>query len=422
VLAEVPDGRGRQEAFADLRHGDVVVHQRSEHRRDDARRAGGRGGHDDVAAGVLFAHGEAVGGHPGDGLAGGALAGFLQVPHHLRRLAVQLDGAGQDAFHRQAGVDAAEHDLDHLVQEFPDLLLGFPGDGQLVLEQDLLQRYLAVQRVLLELLGMGVRVLGLPLFRRLVALPLDEAAADRVVFQRVQRLVARQQHGGHGVGMMEVALGGVEDDVLEGQIEAGRSDGDRVRLVRVGRQLVEELRRAGGRRLAEQAGQRGPVGAVALARGAEAPVEVHLQGGGFLQLLGRELGDPLEEVVGDPHGPHGVGARGTRPHLVELLEHRHDRPLLLLDHVERGVERGRLAARGRRRLLGHGAAQEKRPDGSRRDGAAELAPVEPDQTACLSRGGWTGGAARRDAAITRIPLRVDRFERLSHGTISFSVD
>jgi hypothetical protein len=65
-----------------------------------------------------------------------------------------------------------------------------------------------------------------------------------------------------------------------------------------------------------------------------------LQPRGPFELILRKLRGPLEEIVRDSHRTHRVGARGSRPHLVELLEGRQDRAFRFLDHAELRRESG----------------------------------------------------------------------------------
>ena len=150
----------------------------------------------------------------------------------------------------------------------------------------------------------------------------------------------------------------------------------RVGLLRLGDHLVEEQRIHGGRLLAHQACERGALGAMPLAGGAQAAEQMHLEAGGLRQLVGRQLRAALVEVVGDAHRPDRVRARGAGAHLVELVRHGHHRPLGLLDDVEvgrkgaahleagsvlRGLLGGLLRGRLRRGLLRTGFG---RPGGS----------------------------------------------------------
>ena len=150
-------------------------------------------------------------------------------------------------------------------------------------------------------------------------------------------------------------------------------------LIRVRRQAVEERRLDRRRLLADDAGERGALGAVALAGGAQAAEQVHLEAGGLRELVGRQLRAALIEVVGDAHRADRVRARGPGADLVELFERGHHRPLGLLDDLEvgrhlRGGHGRRVAAergglfRGRRGAAGDdrrgaddGAAHQERP-------------------------------------------------------------
>ena len=71
------------------------------------------------------------------------------------------------------------------------------------------------------------------------------------------------------------------------------------------------------------------------------PNRCTLSAGRLRELVGRQLRAALVEVVGDAHRADGVGARGPGPDLVELVDHRHHRPLGLLHDVQVGGE-GRL--------------------------------------------------------------------------------
>ena len=77
-------------------------------------------------------------------------------------------------------------------------------------------------------------ILGLPFFHRLVTLPLDEPAAHRVVLQLIQSFAAREQLRRHRVRMVELALGSIEDDIFQRQIESAGTDRHLVGLVGMG--------------------------------------------------------------------------------------------------------------------------------------------------------------------------------------------
>ena len=239
-------------------------------------------------------------------------------------------------------------------------------------------------------------ILGFPLVRRLVALPLDEASADRVVFQLVKRLVAGEQLRRHRVRVREVSLGSIEDDVFQSQIQTGRTDGHLVRLIGIRGQSVQELGRACGWSLAEQSGERRPVGAMTFPGSAETAEQMDLQRRSPLELIFRKLGYPLEEIIRDSHRAHGVRTRGSRAHLVEFVEHRHDRALALLDHVEfrRHVGSGRCRGRPRRRraflscfLLRAGAAGQNRSSGGSQGSAPDCRRLNKVALSCFGEAG-----------------------------------
>jgi hypothetical protein len=136
--------------------------------------------------------------------------------------------------------------------------------------------------------------------------------------------------------MREVAAGGVVDDVRERDPEGLLAELHGEELVRLVPQAVEEQRVDGRRLLADEAGEGGTLGAMPLARGAQAAEEVHLQRRGLGERLRRQLRAAPVEVVGDAHRADRVRARGPGADLVELLERRQHRPLRLPDDVEVG--------------------------------------------------------------------------------------
>src|SRR3979490_340829 len=98
-------------------------------------------------------------------------------------------------------------------------------------------------------------ILGLPFIRCLVTLPLDEPAADRVVLQFVDGLVAREELCRHRIRMVEVSFGGVKDNVFQTQVERLGTYGHFVSLVGIGCQPVEKFWRTGSRSFPQQSRQ-----------------------------------------------------------------------------------------------------------------------------------------------------------------------
>ena len=188
--------------------------------------------------------------------------------------------------------------------------------------------------MLAQLLHGGEGILGRVFLRRLIALPFDETAAHRIVLELVDRLVAAHELAGHGVGMGKLALGRVIDHVGKRQVERLAAQGHRIGLLGLGDHLVEEQRVDRGRLLAEQSGKRRALRAVSLAGCAQAAEQVHLQPGGLGQLVGRQLGAALVEVVSDAHRPDRVRARGARSYLVELVGQDHHRALGGFDDIQ----------------------------------------------------------------------------------------
>src|SRR5262245_41849406 len=85
-----------------------------------------------------------------------------------------------------------------------------------------------------------VWILRLPLLGRLIALPLDESAADRVVLLFENSLVAGHEFARHGVWMRKFTLGRVVDDVGEREFERLVAELHGVGLIGLRDHLVEE--------------------------------------------------------------------------------------------------------------------------------------------------------------------------------------
>ena len=270
--------------------------------------------------------------------ADGAVALVLVVHRPLpdgRRLRVQLDRAGQHAFlDRQARLDCGQHGARDLVEERVDVRLALAGDRRFIRHDHLRDREIVLLGVLAQLLHGGEGILGRIFLRRLVALPFDEAAAHRVVLELVDRLVAGHELAGHGVGVGKLALGRVIDDVSKRQVERLATQGHRIGLLGLGDHLVEEQWVDRGGFHAKQPGKRRALRAVSLAGRTEAAEQVHLQPGGLGQLVGRQLGTALVEIIGDAHRPDRVRARRARSHLVELVGQDHHRALGGFDHIQ----------------------------------------------------------------------------------------
>ena len=181
----------------------------------------------------------------------------------------------------------------------------------------------------------GTDTSAAPFFGGSIALPLDEAAADRVVLLFEEHLVARHQLAGHRVRMREVALRRVVDDVLERRVEGlvdraspGRSDPAcrAARRGRCGSTVAGSL----------------PMMPASDARSVPWPLPVALRlpnrctfsAVAFASWSAGQLGAALVEVVGDAHRPDGVRARWAGTDLVELVDGRHHRALGLLDDVQ----------------------------------------------------------------------------------------
>jgi hypothetical protein len=133
---------------------------------------------------------------------------------------------------------------------------------------------------------------------------------------------------------VDTCLSRVEDDVLQAELQIGRSQREPMLLFRVGGEAVEKGGRACRRRLSKQARERGRISAVTLPRRAEASKKMHLEPGRAFELIRRQCGHTLVEIVGDPHRPHRVGTRWSRTHLEELVDGRQHRPFGSLHHCE----------------------------------------------------------------------------------------
>src|SRR5688572_26146390 len=95
-------------------------------------------------------------------------------------------------------------------------------------------------------------------------------------------------------------------------------------------QAVEEFRVDRRRFLSDEPCERRAFRAVSLTRRAEAAEQVHLKLRRLGELVGRQLGGLLVEIVGDAHRTDRVRAGRARPYLVELFRGRHHRALPLL--------------------------------------------------------------------------------------------
>ena len=140
-----------------------------------------------MAAGVLLGGGQGAGGDQRDRAVALVLVVLRPLPDG-RRLGVQLDRAGQDVvLHGKTRLHGREHRAGDLVEEGVDLLLALAGHGDLVRHDDVGDREVVLLRVLAQLLHRRVGIFRLALLGRLVALPLDEPAADRIVLLLVER-------------------------------------------------------------------------------------------------------------------------------------------------------------------------------------------------------------------------------------------
>src|SRR6185436_13171767 len=101
--------------------------------------------------------------------------------------------------------------------------------------------------MLAKFLHRCVRILRLSLFRRRIALPFIETAARRVILQLVNRLVSgAHELAGHGVGMRELTLGRIVDDISQREIERLVAKLERIGFVWFLLHRVEEKRVNGG--------------------------------------------------------------------------------------------------------------------------------------------------------------------------------
>ena len=127
-----------------------------------------------------------------------------------------------------------------LVDEGVDLRLALARHGDFVRHDDLRDRQLVLLACASSSFIVAYGYFGCPLLRRLVALPLDEPAADRVVLELVEDRVARHQLARHRVGVREVPLGRVVDDVLQRGLEGLVAELHVEALIGIGREAVEE--------------------------------------------------------------------------------------------------------------------------------------------------------------------------------------
>ena len=171
--------------------------------------------------------------------------------------------------------------------------------------------------------------------------PFDEAAPDGVVLEFMEHVGAGHKTDRHRVRMRRGHAGVFEDDVRESDFKRRRSQRQRMHARRIGGESVQELGRARGRRLAEQPGQRGAVGAVPPAGRAQAPVEVHLDAGRPGEQGGRQSGCAPVEVVRDSHRAHRVRTRRSWPDSEEIVQRGLHRPCEWVVHGPPGCPRDR---------------------------------------------------------------------------------
>src|SRR5215831_14264061 len=109
--------------------------------------------------------------------------------------------------------------------------------------------------------------------------------------------------------MMEVTFGRVVDDVFEADIDGRAAELHRKDLIGF---VAQTIKKQGVNRrglLTDESGKGGPLSAVSFARRAQAAKEIDLKLGCFRQLIGRELGAALIEIVSDTHRADGVRTR-----------------------------------------------------------------------------------------------------------------
>ena len=95
---------------------------------------------------------------------------------------------------------------------------------------------------------------------------------------------------------------------------------DGERLIRLVAQAVEKCRIDGRGLFSDQPRERGALGAVSFAGGAEAAEQMNLEPSCFRQLGRRQLRAALVEVIGDAHRADRMRTRRARSHLVELVQ------------------------------------------------------------------------------------------------------
>ena len=201
---------------------------------------------------------------------------------------MKLDGAGQNfVLHRETRLHRGEHRIGNLVEERVDVRLALAGHGQLVRHDNLRDGEFVFFSMVTQFLHRSVGIFRLALLRRRVAFPFVKPAAGRVILQLVNRLVASHELARHRVWMRELSLGRVVNDVGQREIERLVAELKRIRFVRLLFHCVEEQRIHRGRFLADESRQRGAFGAVALARGAQAAEQMHLEPGRLGELISR---------------------------------------------------------------------------------------------------------------------------------------
>jgi|GEM_PF-2592509 len=252
-------------------------------------------------------------------------------------------GPGSAPSGGQSGGHGLVHDPEDGVQPGQHVGLVRAGDGRLVLQDQPVQGQPALGQAQAQLAHAGVGMDRRPARRRRLAPDLDEPAAGRGVLAREQRSpVPAEQSDGQGVGAGEVVHDAVIEHVVRADLQPRRAQIHDAPGAGIGADLLQERRRAGLERAAQQAGQHGARGAVAAPRGREAAEQPDLHPRGPGQNIRRQRPRGPEEVAGGAHGADGVGAGRAGADLEQVENAQVDD-----GHGASGGSRFRLAGAGR---------------------------------------------------------------------------
>jgi len=245
---------------------------------------------------------------------------FQRLPVNAPGFAMNFERPRQNALLIEIPAHPVVHRLEHLVQPGQDVLFIDTHDRHVVFQDDLVERFSPFRGEAAEGGHASVRMNGFSPDFRLLSLPLKEASAGGVIFQRedLHIPVADQMHS-QSVDKGKVVFDPVPDDVLPADGEIHAVDGGRVSPCFVGK-LLHELCVAGLGFLAEKAGDDGAVRPMAFSGAAQAPVKPGLDRLPPGQPFPGKRRQCFPEMSGDPDRGNGVRTGGARADLEKIAQ------------------------------------------------------------------------------------------------------